>query len=169
MASVARYCCCGGCPDNIKVTVSGVDAAACVGCNTDGVSISWDVNSLDFDGVYTASKTFEDQNVCIWLAFLSVSINDWDDHFGTTCSSLIAGGADNQLVINVIYSKSTGAFSIVNIAGNSFSKANSGYGFYATSGGFGSAISNSLTCATSGISGNNVALSNGGTVLIERA
>lgn len=171
MASVARYCCCDvGCPDQVEITISGVDAAACTGCNTDGV-FSWKVISLGFDGVYVVSKSLENASICQYLVSTSVSFNSWEEHSDTTCTSLSYSGADSTRVINVVYDKVSGLFSAVNISGRQgFFGRQIGFGFRTVStGAFGDTINNALTCTDSNIDGTGVALSNGGTATVVRA
>ena len=168
MASVARYCCCG-CPDSVEVTFSGIDASACTGCNTNGF-ISWQVRSISFDGTYVVAKSFENSLICQYLVQTAISFNDWDEYSDATCSTLLAGGADDLRAINIIYTKSSGTFTTVDIAGIKFSGSQVGYGFHGpSSGSFGDTLTNGLACNDQGFNLSSVALANSGTAVIQRA
>lgn len=168
MINMARFCCCGaGCPSTLELTLAGVDAAACAGCQNDG-AVSWQVNSLSANGVHSLPKTFEDGTQCIWGNDISGAYSNWDFYqFDTTCTTATTTGNDAFISLTAIYSKISGKFTTVYAATTRFDRFGyNGILFYWTgSSDLGDTLNNAIACGTSQslFGSTQLSLSNGGT------
>ncbi len=160
MASVARYCCCdAGCPASIEVTFSGVDAAACTGCRSDGGSGSYKILTPSVDGTIALSLTLETPTRCYYsTAFNStvyLEIYSSSDCSGVASSNYQTYGYSVQL------DKSTGLWDVCNVTGTGGSVMFT----YSGSVGYGTSISNqNAACATQTLAA--PIISDGGTAVI---
>ena len=164
MASVARYCCCGGCAESLEVTFSNVDAAICSACSNDGTN-SWKANSISIDGVYTLTKVQDNASICAWENS-SINSSDWYFGGGTTCAPADAlhDGTGSSSVIRLVYTKSSGKYTSIVVAHTQFVYAAFDFAWYGSSD-LGDTLNNSLACGTLGV-GTEVPLSNGGTAVV---
>ena len=106
MASVARYCCCGGCPA-LEMTITGIDAAAC--CWTNGYDAFNLDTPLGIDGTYSVvGVPTLVGGVCTYQFFSGVSgilryrIADPGD-----CTGIIQSGCSHTFGATVKYDTAT--------------------------------------------------------------
>ena len=160
MASVARYCCCGGCPSTLQVVFSGVDAAACTGCYNDGTDSGGKWTGVSIDGTVTVSFFADYGSYCLYLYQDQSTAGTGEYHNSVTdCSSL----SQNPIVVpqtTVHYVQSSNTVTLVSVG-------NFNDGFYWTgSATLGNAVSNQLACGTKISGAGRWPASSGGTATV---
>jgi len=165
MASVARYCCCGGC-GSLSVTMTSVDASACAGCVVPGAgSPSYLINSISVDGDYVVPSVFENATFCNYSLTVNTSGADLDQHAGGGCAGAPTNIILNPFTIELRYNKITQKIVAVTVKGSTFDSTFVIFDSSAPTD-LSSPISNAMTCGggSASIGFGGVGIANGGTL-----
>jgi len=179
MASVARYCCCGGCPA-LEATISGLDAAAALcGCHSSGGALwyggdnSVQMHASSFDGVYSliGPTSPDGSGVCSYYTDPSPTWNPSIEFFSDAACASSRGTATSPMRLRVDYNLSTGkvVYAFLFSTGYITPRLQNFNAFLATgiSTDLGAAISNQYTSCTWGGFGSLKVITPGGSITVD--
>ena len=166
MASVARYCCCGGCLPQVKVTVAGIDGNMCCLDYNAGLD-SIKIENEAINGVYTlpAFSPTQVPPVCDFRDIIDTP--DAVRRNGTTCAgSIIASfGWSVRMLVRM-----TDASTIASVSMFDVTQPILNGSIFTASGtwSLGDTISNQLVCPTNYFGAGGKIMCQSGTVVVEK-